>query len=476
MAHRQAFYDPFASIHLRLEESTPSYSISEWFPAPLPNHETPDGEAAIMMMSDQSPIALKPLPLPLIIANPSPDTDGDLESQRGRASIQLPIKGQGVIAVRVPPGDCEGLTISVWSSSSGVFPPTMLSLNLRKKSCSLEYSTPDNTTPIEWKKPKSEQASYLQEGTVEETYWLSVDRPNGWIRWGRGYTNVALATGEVELKYKDDTGVMVWKDKGKFEWLDTVQDVRYTLWGPNYDNSNAKIVVLPLPLVADLPPYIINNSDVTLSDLENNNFTVPQNLTPECQRLYHNVAGANILLDDKSFPYFSQAIQESVNTEGKLGFNMLAKKAAEFGKPDIEGTYLRITLGRDMGDSPGVPYVLEIWPAGHYSPIHDHGDSNAVIKVLHGLIHAKYFDSLTVQPRPNQIGTAILKQGDITWLSPNNYQVHQLCNPDGKGPTGLVAITIQCYRYTDQDKVHHESFRYLEKDGGPEVKEFVPNS
>lgn len=236
MAHRQAFYDPFASIHLRLEESTPSYSISEWFPAPLPNHETPDGEAAIMMMSDQSPIALKPLPLPLIIANPSPDTDGDLESQRGRASIQLPIKGQGVIAVRVPPGDCEGLTISVWSSSSGVFPPTMLSLNLRKKSCSLEYSTPDNTTPIEWKKPKSEQASYLQEGTVEETYWLSVDRPNGWIRWGRGYTNVALATGEVELKYKDDTGVMVWKDKGKFEWLDTVQDVRYTLWGPNYDN------------------------------------------------------------------------------------------------------------------------------------------------------------------------------------------------------------------------------------------------
>lgn len=35
-----------------------------------------------------------------------------------------------------------------------------------------------------------------------------------------------------------------------------------------------------------------------------------------------------------------------------------------------------------QGDSPGVPYVLEIWPAGHFSPIHDHGDSNAVIKVV----------------------------------------------------------------------------------------------
>jgi hypothetical protein len=38
-------------------------------------------------------------------------------------------------------------------------------------------------------------------------------------------------------------------------------------------------------------------------------------------------------------------------------------------------------LGYNLGDSPGVPYVLEIWPVGHYSPIQDHGDANAAIKV-----------------------------------------------------------------------------------------------
>lgn len=44
-------------------------------------------------------------------------------------------------------------------------------------------------------------------------------------------------------------------------------------------------------------------------------------------------------------------------------------------------TYLRITLGQSLGNSPGQPYVVEIWPPGHYSSIHDHGDACAVIKV-----------------------------------------------------------------------------------------------
>jgi len=26
--------------------------------------------------------------------------------------------------------------------------------------------------------------------------------------------------------------------------------------------------------------------------------------------------------------------------------------------------YLRITMGKGMGESPGIPYVLEIWPKG----------------------------------------------------------------------------------------------------------------
>ena len=43
----------------------------------------------------------------------------------------------------------------------------------------------------------------------------------------------------------------------------------------------------------------------------------------------------------------------SIATEGALLNNTLKKKA-----------YLRITMGKGMGESPGIPYVLEIWPKG----------------------------------------------------------------------------------------------------------------
>ena len=68
-------------------------------------------------------------------------------------------------------------------------------------------------------------------------------------------------------------------------------------------------------------------------------------------------------------------------TPGCLLHETLDKKSGEFGESDPLETYLRVTLGQSVGNSPGIPYVLEIWPSGHYSPIHNHGGCNAVIKV-----------------------------------------------------------------------------------------------
>jgi hypothetical protein len=51
--------------------------------------------------------------------------------------------------------------------------------------------------------------------------------------------------------------------------------------------------------------------------------------------------------------YPSQNCRYSINTEGALLHSKLKSKA-----------YLRITMGEDMGKSPGIPYVLEIWPKG----------------------------------------------------------------------------------------------------------------
>ena len=43
----------------------------------------------------------------------------------------------------------------------------------------------------------------------------------------------------------------------------------------------------------------------------------------------------------------------SIETEGALLNTTLKRKA-----------YLRITMGKGRGESPGIPYVLEIWPKG----------------------------------------------------------------------------------------------------------------
>ena len=128
------------------------------------------------------------------------------------------------------------------------------------------------------------------------------------------------------------------------------------------------------------------NQNISLLDLEQGTYTIPANLPAACQILYGNIAGRDIVLDTPDFPEFSQAIKRSVTKKGLLGHKFLTSKAktsenGEFNAYNFLNTYLRITLGYNFGDSPGIPYVLEIWPPGHCSPIHDHGDANAIIKV-----------------------------------------------------------------------------------------------
>lgn len=108
-------------------------------------------------------------------------------------------------------------------------------------------------------------------------------------------------------------------------------------------------------------PFIVPSDTITLDELASGSVMVPANLSSECQRLYANISGPNIALDTEKFPDFTKAIERSVNTEGLLCQKLLQKKM----KKNYNTTYLRITLGADLGNSPGAPYVLEIWPAMH---------------------------------------------------------------------------------------------------------------
>ncbi|KAF9470944.1 hypothetical protein BDN70DRAFT_820660, partial [Pholiota conissans] len=310
--------------------------------------------------------------------------------------------------------------------------------------------------------PKGKDAAKLSEGQGPYKHWLSIDLVNGVLRYGRGYFTASFVLLQAALKKKEDN---------TFEWVKGLQHVVVKQTGGQQVRILTDMVIDPFPLVRDLPPYVVKDQDITLDDLESGIVTVVANLPAACQVLYRNVAGPKIVLDAPDFPEFSQAIERSVRNEGLVGYELLRKKAANHGGK-LTGTYLRITIGTNLGNSPGIPYVLEIWPSGHQSPIHDHGDSFAVIKVLHGQINTFYFDNLQ-SPGPNQGPPATLKKDDVTWISNDSYQVHQLRNePD------QLCCTIQCYQYGQDDTQHYEGFRFSEdgKPVSPGAKPFLPDS
>jgi len=225
-----------------------------------------------------------------------------------------------------------------------------------------------------------------------------------------------------------------------------------------------KQFVLSNPVVSDSPPIVISSDDMTLDHLVDNSAIVPQDLPLEAQRLFGKISGPLIKLK----PNDICSIQYSIDTPNMTLFNRLANKTT-FGNPIT--TYIRVTIGKDQGNSPGVLFVLEIWPQGHNSPIHDHGNSVAIIKVLSGEIQSESFNPIdrgVINPIP--ILKKMFKKGDITYLTPLLYQTHRLTNIH---PT-KACITLQSYQYLDLDYNHYEFFDWLDKDGN--IQHFTPGS
>ena len=121
------------------------------------------------------------------------------------------------------------------------------------------------------------------------------------------------------------------------------------------------------------------------------------------------------------------------------------------------------------GNSPGIPYVLEIWPKNHGSPIHSHGNSYAVIKVIHGGLTISIYNKHVKSENDKSLLDYDVKQGDVTWISPNWYQTHKLWNN-----TSDYCVTIQCYQYGDNDCHHWPYFSYISSKGMSE--DFLPTS
>lgn len=281
-------------------------------------------------------------------------------------------------------------------------------------------------------------------------YWFSLDSQNQRLYFGVGEPRLESFKYFYQLK------------QGDKKFLESLELIIF---------ENIELIkILKDPITRHLPLVVKDTNELSMNDIAQGTFMPKANLSLIGQRLYDCIAGKNFILDTSDFPDFSKAIEHSIATPGLWCNTTLKNKSTEFNKdkPNIKETYLRITLGENNGESPGIPYVMEIWPIGHYSPVHSHSSADAIIRVLHGSIHVKLFPYLgTEEP----FASHDFKKDEITWISPTLNQIHQLKNLNSNIET---CITIQCYTYSGKDKVHYDYFNYIDNNG--ETQQYEPDS
>ncbi|RBQ72284.1 hypothetical protein FVER14953_07598 [Fusarium verticillioides] len=395
--------------------------------------------------------------------------------------IDFAVGGLGTIAAKADsPKECVTFTIRPEKRKEQ---PT-LKLEITKTDCVLSKKDKDADKFVAYKEkltfkpgedrskaydlvtfPKGKASALLDTLTKKATYWISVDRSNARIRYGQSLANNSMTFMEIQFKKEEVKEGEKEKEKEKDFWMDHLVSTEVEQDGSPISSKDIKYK--RHPVTVDLPPVVIPQSEMTLDILEKMTAMTFANLPQACQKLYHNISGAKITARPEKFKDLPEAIDESCRDENKYCGDILKRKNI-FG--DKLETYLRITVGDNLADSPGIPYVMEIWPPKHKSPIHQHGEASAVIRVLSGKIQVSWFDKVEEGSPSQLIGNpVILEEGQVTWLSKNQYQVHQLENTSDK-----VCITLQCYQFEKDDNVHDEAFYWKDEEG--HRRKFIPNS
>jgi len=289
-------------------------------------------------------------------------------------------------------------------------------------------------------------------------YWVSIDSQN--LRLFAGIGEARKETVIYAYEFTDANN----RENNKL-FLESLSSV-------NVHNLQITTIIRD-PITTTIPLIVKNTEDLTMDSIALFTYMPKTNLSTTSQKLYDCISGKQFTLNTPDFPDFVKAIEYSIATPGMWCYERIKQKATEFSKdkPNYLETYLRITLGENNGESPGIPYVLEIWPVGHYSPVHNHGSSSAIIRVLNGTINVSLFPFLSntgVEP----FAKANFKKDDITWISPTLNQIHQLKNLEGNKDT---CITIQCYMYEYENNSHYDYFDYIDPDI-VKIQQFEPDS
>jgi hypothetical protein len=287
-------------------------------------------------------------------------------------------------------------------------------------------------------------------------YWFSLDSQNQTLYAGVGEARLETAIYKYQYELRSKTKA----------FLESITHI----FIPQDVTGITPLNLLRDPITSTVPLLVKDIDHLTMSDIAKGTIMPSANLSEVSIKLYNCISGKKFVLDDKGFPDFSKAIEYSIATEGLWCNTRLKEKSTEFSKdnPNILETYLRITLGQNNGESPGIPYVMEIWPPSHYSPVHSHAAADAVIRVLHGEIHVDMYPYLsTSQVQP--FAQANFKKDDVTWISPTLNQIHKLTNTKS-----AICITIQTYMYDSKNNVHYDYFDYLDPNG--KKQQYEPDS
>ena len=367
--------------------------------------------------------------------------------QKFKKSLELPVNGQVTYLFTTHLGSETPAKFKFINKKSG-----KIKIEITNKNFNMSIQTEKTKPPIQ----VNSKTGLIPAKNV--FYWVSLDSQHQVIKFGIGEARPETVKFAYNLLTDSPNLEEPESYKKFFESLSTIENT-----------SNIKpIKLLRDPIINPVPLKIKRIDELTMNDIAECKYMPNAFLTQTNQQLFNCISGKNFVLDDDYFPDFSKAIQYSIVTEGCWCNKKIKEKSTEFNpdKPNINETYLRITLGRNSGESPGIPYVMEIWPSNHYSPIHSHADSNAVIRVLHGSINVTLFPFLgSIEP----FGNADFEKDDITWLSPELNQIHQLRNN-----TGDVCITIQCYMYSLDNVKHYDYFDYL--DDNKNIVQYEPDS
>ena len=364
-----------------------------------------------------------------------------------KKSLGLPVHGQVTYLFTTPIGSETPAKFKFINKNSG-----KIKIEISNESFNMSIQTKKQSSPIQI----SSKTGLIPAKNV--FYWVSLDSQHQAIKFGIGEARPETVKFAYNLLTDSPNLQEPESYKKFFESLSTIKNI-----------SNIKpIKLLRDPIINPVPLKIKRIDELTMSDIAEYKYLPHAFLTNTNQQLFNCISGKNFVLDDDYFPDFSKAIQHSIVTKGCWCYKKLQEKSTEFNpdKPNINETYLRITLGRNSGESPGIPYVMEIWPSNHYSPVHSHADSNAVIRVLHGSINVTLFPFLGAT---DSFGNSDFDKDDITWLSPELNQIHQLRNN-----TDDVCITIQCYMYGLDNQKHYDYFDYI--DDNKNIVQYEPDS